>query len=260
MKQLSISKRKQLLVALKQYRKKFLTGKSTELDEAATRLMINSFLSDVLGFISIEEIKTEYMIRGTYADYVIQIKGKRYFIVEAKAMSIALSEKHLRQVINYAANEGIDWALLTNGRQFQLYKVLFNKPIESCKVLSVDLGDESQLKNAVEGFQHMTKYLLPKRGLDHLWNRFLALEVSNFSKLLYSSKIIGHLKRQLKKTFKTKFSDDDIITAITKVIVDEVRDVNPRKERKHKKHSRRNKSKLTAVLQVQAPLITVSPN
>lgn len=258
MKQLSISKRKQLLVALKKYRKKFLIGKSTELDEATTRLMINSFLSDVLGFISIEQIKPEYEIHGTYADYVIQINGKRYIIVEVKKISIALSEKHLRQVKNYAANEGIDWALLTNGRQFQLYRVLFNKPIESREVLSVDLSNESQLKNAVEDFQYMTKYLLPKRGLDHLWNRFLALEASSLSKLLCSSKIIGHLKRQLNKKFKTKFNDDDIVSAITRVIVNEVRDVNPHKERKHKKRSRRNKSKPTAIL--QTPLISVSPN
>src|SRR3989338_8052763 len=123
MKLLSASKKKKLLVSLKKYRKKFLIGKFTELDESATRLMINSFLSDVLGFISIEQIKTEYMIRGTYADYVIQIKGKRYFIVEVKAMPIELSEKHLRQVTNYAANEGIDWALLTNGKKFDFYKI-----------------------------------------------------------------------------------------------------------------------------------------
>ncbi len=255
MKLLSASKKKKLLASLKKYRKKFLIGKSTELDESATRLMINSFLSDVLGFISIEQIKTEYMIRGTYADYVIQIKGKRYFIVEVKAMPIELSEKHLRQVINYAANEGIDWALLTNGCKFQLYRVLFNKPIESREVFSVDLSDESQLKNAVEDFQHMTKYLLPKRGLDHLWNRYQALEASSFSRLLYSSRIIGYLKRQLKKTFKTKFSDDDIVSAITRVIVDEVRDVKPRRERKHKRHMRRDKVKTTTVSQV--PLLTM---
>ena len=256
MKQLSASKKKKLLVDLKKYRKKFLAGKSADLDEAATRLMINSFLSDVLGFISIEQIKTEYMIRGTYADYVIQIKGKRYFIVEAKAMSIDLSEKHLRQVTNYAANEGIDWALLTNGRHFQLYRVLFNKPIESRRVFSIDLGDEAQLKKSVDDFQHMTNHLLTKRGLDHLWSRYQALESSSFSKLLYSSKIIGHLRRQLKKSFKTKFSDADIITAVTRVIVDEVKDVKPHNGRIRKKRSRRNKSQTTAVS--QTPLISAS--
>ena len=44
---------------------------------------------------------------------------------EVKALSLNLSSNHLRQSINYGANEGIDFVLLTNGRVFELYKVLF---------------------------------------------------------------------------------------------------------------------------------------
>ena len=62
---LTTSKKTKLLIAVKAYNKKYLHGKMTELDESGTRLMINSFLTDVLGFIPIEEVKTEYMIRGT---------------------------------------------------------------------------------------------------------------------------------------------------------------------------------------------------
>lgn len=258
MKSLSLSKKRKLLANLKKYRKVFLVRKSGELDESATRLMINSFLSDVLGFVSIEQIKTEYMIRGTYADYVIQTKGKRHFIVEVKAMSIALSEKHLRQVLNYAANEGIDWALLTNGRQFQLYRVLFNKPIESRAVFSIDISDEMQLKHAVEVFQYMTKYLLPKHGLEGLWNRFLALEVSSLSKLLCSSKVVGHLKRQLKKTYKTKFSDVDIISAIARVLIRDVNAVIPGKGKIRKRRIRRIKPKLS-IVSAQESIPATSP-
>jgi len=69
---LTASKQAKLLDSLKKYSKKYLHGKLTELDESGTRLMINEFLSDVLGYAPIEEIKTEYMIKGTYADYVIQ--------------------------------------------------------------------------------------------------------------------------------------------------------------------------------------------
>ena len=65
---LTKSKKSKLLGALKTYNKKFLRGKLVELDESGTRLMINSFLTDVLGFAAIEEVKTEYMIKGTYAD------------------------------------------------------------------------------------------------------------------------------------------------------------------------------------------------
>jgi hypothetical protein len=105
---LTKSKKNKLFVALKEYHKKYLKNNITDLDESGTRLMINSFLTEVLGFAPIEEVKTEYMIRGTYADYVIQTKGVRHFLVEVKSLSLALSEKHLRQAINYGANEGIE--------------------------------------------------------------------------------------------------------------------------------------------------------
>ena len=71
---LTPTKQSKLLDALKKYSKKYLNANLNELDESGTRIMINTFLSDVLGYAPIEEIKTEYMIRGTYADYVVQMK------------------------------------------------------------------------------------------------------------------------------------------------------------------------------------------
>ena len=154
---LTTSKRQKLFATLKFYRKQFLDGKVTELDESGTRLMINSFLSDVLGYKQIEEIKTEYMIKGTYADYVIQVNKTRHFLVEVKALSFELSEKHLRQTINYGANEGIEYALLTNGKSFEFYKILFDKPISSRLIFRVDLSDVSALKEATEYLQHLQR-------------------------------------------------------------------------------------------------------
>ena len=97
---LTALKQQKLLQSLKAYRKDFLDGNITELDESGTRIMINRFLSDVLGYKQLEEIKTEYMIKGTYADYVIQVNKTRHFLVEVKALSFQLSEKHLRQTVN----------------------------------------------------------------------------------------------------------------------------------------------------------------
>src|SRR5258705_615609 len=176
---LTAAKRARMLYALKSYKKKFLDKNLTELDESGTRLMINSFLSDVLNYKPIEEIKTEYMIKGTYADYVIQINGVRHFLVEVKALSFHLSEKHLRQTINYGANEGIEWALLTNGKSFQFYKILFNKPIESRKVFEFDLSDASQFKLCVEVMQYITKDGIMNKGLASLWSKTCALDPVN---------------------------------------------------------------------------------
>lgn len=178
---LTTSKKTKLGNALKNYRKNYLHGKLTELDESGTRLMVNTFLTDVLGYSPIEEIKTEYMIRGTYADYVIQTKDTRHFLVEVKALSFALSDKHLRQAINYGANEGIEWALLTNGRYFEFYKILFNKPIESRKIFSFDMADGSQLKDCIELIQYLHKDSVTNKGLHYLWNKNCALDPNNIA-------------------------------------------------------------------------------
>jgi len=55
---LNKTKQTKLFNSLKKYSKQYLNKKLTELDESGTRLMINSFLTDVLGFAPIEEIKT----------------------------------------------------------------------------------------------------------------------------------------------------------------------------------------------------------
>lgn len=192
---LSSAKKAKINAALKAYKKQFLDKNLTELDESGTRLMINSFLSDVMGYLPIEEIKIEYMIKGTYADYVVQLKGVRHFLVEVKALSFDLSEKHLRQTINYGANEGIEWAMLTNGKQFEFYKILFNKPIESRKIFAIDLSDSNALKTAAEQFQFLHKESVYKKGLKLLWNRFEALFPENVAGMLYSPDVLGVIKK-----------------------------------------------------------------
>src|SRR3989344_506936 len=149
---------KQLEKRLRQYRNKYLTRKhNLELDESGTRLMVNNFLTDVLGYIELEDVKTEYNIRGEYADYVIQLARKKHFVIEVKSIQLDLNSKHLRQSVSYAANEGIDWIVLFNGKQVQLYRLIFAKPISVQLVFSFDLSDVSVYKNAAQDIVHLTK-------------------------------------------------------------------------------------------------------
>ncbi len=207
---------------LKSYHKKFLSGSITDLDESGTRIMINHFLSDVLGFAALEEVRTEYMIKGTYADYMIQLNGKRHFLVEVKAFSLNLNESHLRQAVNYGANEGIEWALLTNGKQFDFYKILFEKPIQHKRIFSVDLSESSSIKKAVNILQYITKDSVLKKGLDVLWNKSLALTPASISKILLSSDIICIVRKSVNKMFETKFTDEQIQETVLKIISEKV--------------------------------------
>lgn len=58
---LSPAKKVKLISALKFYKKEYLDKGYAELDESATRLMINHFLTEVLGYKMIEE--TKYMTK-----------------------------------------------------------------------------------------------------------------------------------------------------------------------------------------------------
>lgn len=220
---LSASKSSKMLTALKDYKKRYLVKAIADLDESGTRIMINNFLSSILGYQELEEIKTEYMIKGTYADYIVQLGGKQHFLVEVKAYSIDLSDKHLRQAINYGANEGIEWAILTNGRQFQLYKIVFEKPISEKLVFEVDFTAEDY--SAKEVFGHLV-YLhrdaVIKKSLNDLWSRYSALNPLNIAGLLFAPQVIKFLKKELKSKYASKFEDDEIIESLTEVVCEEI--------------------------------------
>ncbi len=241
---LNKSKQTKLLNSLKKYNKQFFSKKTSELDESGTRLMINYFLTETLGYAPIEEVKTEYMIRGTYADYVIQLKGNRKFLIEVKALSLTLSEKHLRQAINYGANEGIEWALLTNGKCFDFYKILFEKPISSRKVFSIDLSDTSNFKSSVEFLQHLHKDGVINKGLEMLWNKSIALDPANVAGYLYLPPVTNFLKRVLKTRYKHKFSDEEIKLAINKIVYEaiELDNVKTKKKKVSSKSKAQKKS------------------
>ncbi len=219
---LSTQKLLKFTQSIKDYKKKFLDKPLGELDESGTRLLINHFLTEMLGYETLSEVKTEYMIKGTYADYVIQIGGKRHFLVEVKALSLNLSSNHLRQSINYGANEGIDFVLLTNGRVFELYKVLFEKPISHQWIFSLDFSELSNLKVIADQLQYLHKDAVLKKGLDVLWDRHSALSPKNLSKLLFSTEVVKFLQKELKKKYSIKFDEVVIENAVKKIAMESV--------------------------------------
>lgn len=237
-----------MLVALKDYKKRYIDKKIGDLDESGTRIMINTFLTSILGYQELEEIKTEYMIKGTYADYIVQIGGKRHFLVEVKAYSIDLSDKHLRQAINYGANEGIDWAILTNGRQFQVYKVLFEKPISEKLIFEIDFqAEDYNVKSAVELLSYLHRDAVVKNSFSDLWARHSALDPLNIAGLLFSPQVVSFLKKELRSNYDTKFEDDEIIESLYEIVCGEIpleKLKIPKFRTKKKKSSKRNESKI----------------
>ncbi len=205
-----------VLSALKEFKRKYITKRNKDADESATRLMINYFLSEVLGYTEIDEIKTEYNIKGVYADYVVQTLRRKQFVVEVKAMGIDLNDHHLRQSVGYAANEGIDWIVLTNGRTLRFYRVLFEKPIRYELVATIEFTDATpkQLSGYADFLCAFSKRGVEKKEHEMLWSRTTALSTSTISKLMYSNHVVSYLRRELKKSTSINFDEEAIKKAV----------------------------------------------
>lgn len=219
---------------LRKYRSKYLRKEFSNVGEAATRIMTNAFLTDVLGYKELSEIKTEFRIRGEYADYVIQVGRKKHFVVEVKSIDLDLSHKHLRQSLSYAANEGIEWILLLNGREIQLYRVSFGKPIDTSLIYKIDLLDKEDFKKAPGQIWYLTKKSVEKNELKEFWKRTDALLPENLAKVLFSEDVIRRLRNDLKNETDIWFQLDDVAHALHHLVINAVEFPRP-KIRKNKK-------------------------
>ncbi len=222
---------------LKVYKRKYIKKEFSNLDESATRIMTNSFLCDILGYQELTEVKTEYRIRSEYADYVIQLKRKKHFVVEVKSIELDINEKHLRQSLSYAANEGIDWIMLLNGREFQLYRVNFGKPISTTMIFKLDFNNIEDFKAAPTYLWNLTKIAVEKGELDDFWKRTTALNPNNLAKVLYSEEIVKRLRNDLKEQTGIYFQVEDVATSLLEVIRQEIEFPKPKLKIKKRKVS-----------------------
>lgn len=203
---------------LKTYKRKYIKKEFSNLDESATRIMTNSFLCEILGYQELTEVKTEYRIRSEYADYVVQLKRKKHFVVEVKSIELDINEKHLRQSLSYAANEGIDWILLLNGREVHLYRVNFGKPISTTLIFKLDFNNKDDLKVAPTYLWNLTKTAVERGELEAFWKRTTALNADNLAKVLYSEEVVKRLRNDLKEQTGIYFQIDDVAESLCEVI------------------------------------------
>lgn len=143
------------------YQKVLEAARDRDINESDTVTIVTDVLANVFGYDKYSEITTEQAIRGTYCDLAIRVDDKIRFLIEVKAIGLSLNDNHLRQAINYGANEGIPFVVLTNGIQWQCHKIRFEQPISHELVTSFDLLDISGRKTE----DRETLFLFSKEGL-----------------------------------------------------------------------------------------------
>lgn len=165
-------------------------------------VIVGDMMADILGYEKYVEISTEFAVKGTYVDLAVKVGNEIYFLVEAKAIGVELKDLHVRQAIDYGANQGVEWAILTNGAVWRIYKIEFKKPISHVLVAEVDLlAVNVKDEDAVLFFANLCKEGFAKSQMDEFYEQHQATNKHTLAVVLLSEKMLNHFRLGLRRIF-----------------------------------------------------------
>lgn len=203
-----------LLTGLKRFQPILTAAKARDAGESDTSTIVKDLLSEVFGYDKYAEITSEYMIKGTYCDLAVKLEGKLQILVEVKAIGLELKDTHVKQAVDYAANQGLEWVMLTNGSIWRIYRVFFVQPISQELVYECDLLSLNP-KNRVQ-LEHL--FLFAKEGqsksvLDDFHAQRQATNRYFLGALIVSDPVLDAIRRELRRAFPDVRVDAEALRA-----------------------------------------------
>lgn len=210
-----------LILGLKKFQPLLAEAKTRDVGEADTVTLIKDIVSEVFGYDKYADLTSEFAIRGTFCDLAIKIDGKLAALLEVKAIGLSLKDSHIKQATDYAANQGVDWVVLTNGIQWHVYKLIFSKPIDNELVVEFDLSQVSH-RNAkdLELLYLLCKEGWKKSALGEFHNQQQALSKYYLGALLQTDTVLDVLRRELRRISPDiKINNNDIKDVLVNEVI-----------------------------------------
>lgn len=200
-----------LSAGLRRFQPILQAAKARDINESDTVVIVMDLLQEVFGYDKYSEITSEQKIRGTYCDLAVKVEGSPALLIEVKSIGLDLKDQFVKQAVDYAANQGVDWVVLTNGGRWQVYKVSFAKPIEHELVVELDLlalnpksEDHLELVNllAKEGWQ--------KARLGDYHSQRQILSRFSIAAIVQSDPVVEVVRRELRRLSGVKVEVDEV--------------------------------------------------
>jgi hypothetical protein len=187
---------------LRKYQKAFESARVRDVGESDTCVIISDFLADILGYDKYADVTTEFAIRSTFCDLAIKTNGQLHFLIEVKSIGTELKDIHAKQAIDYGANQGVDWVLLTNGARWRAYKLRFEKPIQADLAFEIDLLDpEAKPNHLLEKLYLISKEAGGGGAMETYYRQQEAKSRYVLGQLLLSEPILRIARRELRRLF-----------------------------------------------------------
>jgi hypothetical protein len=189
-----------LAAGIKRFQPILTSAKSRDVGESDTVIIITDMLSEIFGYDKYSEITSETSIRGTWCDLALKIDGTIEFLIEAKAIGLELKDAHTKQAVDYSANQGTDWVILTNAEIWRVYRVTFAKPIDSELVLEINFSQLNPKKSSdVEILYHLTREGWMKSALGEFQAQKQALSRFFLGAMVMSPPVLEVIRRELRR-------------------------------------------------------------
>jgi hypothetical protein len=209
-----------LVEGIKRYQPILTQAKARDVNEADTVTVVKDVLADVFGYDKYAEVTSEHAIRGTYCDLAIKLNGQIECLIEVKAIGLELKDNHVKQAVDYAANQGCDWVLLTNGVVWRVFHVTFGKPVNSEQILAVDfLSLNHKSEQDIDTLFILCKEGFQRSALGEFNTQRQALSRFFLGNMILTDSVLDVIRRELRRVSPDVKIETD---QIREVLVNEV--------------------------------------
>lgn len=191
-----------------------------DVNEADTVTIVKDILSDVFGFDKYSEITSEFAIRGTYVDLATTIDGKIQYLIEVKAIGLSLKENHLRQAVQYGATHGIPWVVLTNGREWEIYRIMFEQPVREELVAKICWAETNPKKaDDQDRLWLLCREGMQKAAIDDFHALVQVINRFTVAAIIRSDSVVNVIRKELRRLApKAKVEPDTIHELLADVL------------------------------------------
>jgi len=206
---------------IRRYQPVIAAARARDVGEADTVTIVKDFLADVLGYDKYSELTSEHAIRGTFCDLAVKVDGTLGWLIEVKSAGLDLKEQHIKQAVDYAANQGCEWVVLTNSCTWMIFRLSFAKPIEHSLIASINVATLHPKKaESLDLLWILSREGWKKSHLETFAQEQELLSRYTLAAAIQSDEVVGMIRRELRRINPNARVDEaDVLSALQSGVI-----------------------------------------
>lgn len=183
-----------------------LVSKRSQKEEETRRWCVD-LLKSAMGY-SDNEIDTELSVLGKRVDIALHKNDEVFMVIECKAANVNITNAAVNQASVYAMALGAEWAVVTNGHNWKLYRVTATKGVEPdlLELFDIYLLDDDGVSNEDSNYLYfLTKQAINSGETRKFFHEENAYTIDKIANSIIKDDVLILIKESLEKDYKSAF-------------------------------------------------------